>query len=116
MNHNIVNVALPRGCDSALFHARIETGMLPAIRHFNPQLIVISAGFDAHRLDPLAGLNLEDDDFHWITSELMRIADATCEGRIVSILEGGYSLDGLATSTAAHVRALMGVEAHQLGR
>ena len=90
--------------------------MLPAIRHFNPQLIVISAGFDAHRLDPLAGLNLEDDDFHWITSELMRIADATCEGRIVSILEGGYSLDGLATSTAAHVRALMGVEAHQLGR
>ena len=116
VNHNIVNVALPRGCDSALFRARIEAGMLPAIRHFNPQLIVISAGFDAHRLDPLAGLNLEDDDFHWITSELMRIADATCEGRIVSILEGGYSLDGLATSTAAHVRALMGVEAHQLGR
>ena len=110
MNHNIVNVPLPRGCDSALFRARIEADMLPAVRHFNPQLIVISAGFDAHRLDPLAALNLEDGDFHWITSELMRIADSRCEGRIVSILEGGYSLDGLATGTAAHVRALMGAE------
>ena len=85
--------------------------MLPAVRQFNPELIIISAGFDAHRLDPLAGLSLEDDDFGWITRELMRIADAACEGRIVSILEGGYSLDGLATGTAAHVRALMGVQA-----
>jgi acetoin utilization deacetylase AcuC-like enzyme len=110
VDHNIVNIPLPSGCDSALFRARIEADILPALRHFAPQLIVISAGFDAHRLDPLAGLNLEDDDFHWITRELMRIADATCGGRIVSILEGGYSLDGLASSTAAHVRALMGVE------
>jgi acetoin utilization deacetylase AcuC-like enzyme len=107
VDHNIVNVPLPRGCDSALFRARIEAEMLPAVHRFNPELVIISAGFDAHRLDPLAGLNLEDDDFHWITGELMRIANATCEGRIVSILEGGYSLDGLATSTAAHVRALM---------
>lgn len=107
VSHNIVNVPLPRGCDSALFRARIENDMLPALREFNPQLIVISAGFDAHRLDPLAGLNLEDDDFHWITRELMQIADETCEGRIVSILEGGYSLDGLATGSAAHLRALM---------
>jgi acetoin utilization deacetylase AcuC-like enzyme len=107
VSHNIVNVPLPRGCDSALFRARIENGMLPALREFNPQLIVISAGFDAHRLDPLAGLNLEDDDFHWITRELMQIADETCDGRIVSILEGGYSLDGLATGSAAHLRALM---------
>lgn len=111
VSHNIVNVPLPRGCDSALFRARIEADMLPAVRQFNPELIIISAGFDAHRLDPLAGLSLEDDDFGWITRELMRIADATCEGRIVSILEGGYSLDGLATGTAAHVRALMGVQA-----
>ena len=113
VNHNIVNVPLPRGCDSALFRARIESDMLPSVRRFNPQLIIISAGFDAHRLDPLAGLNLEDGDFRWITSELMRIANSTCEGRIVSILEGGYSLDGLATGTAAHVRALMGAEDHQ---
>lgn len=115
VNHNIVNVPLPHGCDSALFRSRIADRMLPALHQCNPDLIVISAGFDAHRLDPLAGLNLEDDDFHWITRELMRIADATCDGRIVSILEGGYSLDGLATSTAAHVRALMSIEAHRSG-
>jgi acetoin utilization deacetylase AcuC-like enzyme len=99
---------LARGCDSALFRERIEAEMLPAIRRFNPELIIISAGFDAHYSDPLAGLNLEDDDYRWITAELMRIADETCDGRIVSILEGGYSLEALATSTAAHVRALMG--------
>jgi acetoin utilization deacetylase AcuC-like enzyme len=108
VNHNIVNVPLARGCDSALFRERIEAEMLPAIRRFNPELIIISAGFDAHYSDPLAGLNLEDDDYRWITAELMRIADETCDGRIVSILEGGYSLEALATSTAAHVRALMG--------
>jgi acetoin utilization deacetylase AcuC-like enzyme len=108
VNHNIVNIPLARGCDSALFRERIEAEMLPAIRRFNPELIIISAGFDAHYSDPLAGLNLEDDDYHWITAELMRIADETSDGRIVSILEGGYSLDALATSTAAHVRALMG--------
>lgn len=105
--HNIVNIPLPRGCNSALFRAEIEAEMLPVIRRFNPELIIISAGFDAHHLDPLAGLNLLDDDFHWITEELMRIADTACSGRIVSILEGGYSLDGLASGTAAHVRALM---------
>jgi acetoin utilization deacetylase AcuC-like enzyme len=111
VDHNIVNVPLPRGCDSELFRTRIGAEMLPAIREFAPQLIVISAGFDAHRLDPLAGLRLEDDDFHWITRELMSIADAAAGGRIVSILEGGYSLEGLATGTAAHVRALMGLDA-----
>jgi acetoin utilization deacetylase AcuC-like enzyme len=111
VDHNIVNVPLPLGCDSDLFRTRIGAEMLPAIREFAPQLIVVSAGFDAHRLDPLAGLRLEDDDFHWITRELMSIADATSEGRIVSILEGGYSLEGLASGTAAHVRALMGLDA-----
>lgn len=104
---NIVNVPLPGGCDSSLFRARIEAEMLPALRRFNPQLLIISAGFDAHHLDPLAGLNLEDDDFSWITQELVRIADTACDGRIVSILEGGYSLQGLASGVKAHVRALM---------
>ncbi|MET3229751.1 UNVERIFIED_ORG: acetoin utilization deacetylase AcuC-like enzyme [Burkholderia sp. 1263] len=115
VNHNIVNIPLPGGCDSALFRARIASDMLPAVRQFNPQFIIISAGFDAHRLDPLAGLNLEDSDFGWITDELMHIADATCEGRIVSILEGGYSLEGLATGTMAHVRALMNVDGNGPG-
>jgi acetoin utilization deacetylase AcuC-like enzyme len=105
---NIVNVPLPRGCESALFRHRIETEMLPALRHWKPDFLVISAGFDAHRLDPLAGLNFSDADFYWITQELMKIAESACNGRVVSILEGGYSLDGLATGTAAHVRALMG--------
>jgi acetoin utilization deacetylase AcuC-like enzyme len=105
---NIVNVPLPPGCGSADFRRHIEEEMLPALRRWEPEFIIISAGFDAHKLDPLAGLRLEDDDFYWITKELMAIADATAEGRIVSILEGGYSLDGLASGTAAHVRALMG--------
>lgn len=107
VDHNIVNVPLPRGCDSAQFRAAISTLLLPALSAFAPDLLIVSAGFDAHRMDPLAGMNLEDDDFAWITRELMRIADDTCDGRIVSILEGGYSLDALATSTVAHVGALM---------
>jgi acetoin utilization deacetylase AcuC-like enzyme len=111
VDHNIVNLPLPRGCNSELFRARIESGMLPPIRNFDSQLIIISAGFDAHRLDPLAGLNLEDSDFKWITTELVRIADTACEGRIVSILEGGYSLEALTTGTTVHVRALMGTAA-----
>jgi acetoin utilization deacetylase AcuC-like enzyme len=105
---NIVNVPLPPGCGSDLFRERIERDMLPALRDFKPDFIIISAGFDAHRLDPLAGMNLEDDDFHWITEKLMRIADEACAGRIVSILEGGYSGEGLMGGTEAHVKALMG--------
>ncbi len=109
VEHNIVNEPLPRGCDSATFRERMQATVLPALRRFNPQLLIISAGFDAHRLDPLAGLNLEDDDFYWITAELKKIAATSSEGRIVSILEGGYSLEGLAGGTAAHLRALMGL-------
>jgi acetoin utilization deacetylase AcuC-like enzyme len=104
---NIVNVPLPPGCEGPQFRQRILADMLPAIRKFNPQLLIISAGFDAHELDPLAGLNLEDDDFAWVTEELKKIADECCEGRIVSILEGGYSLQGLASGTAEHVKVLM---------
>jgi acetoin utilization deacetylase AcuC-like enzyme len=108
---NIVNVPLPPGCTSALFRARIEADLLPAVHRFAPDLLIISAGFDAHRLDPLAGMNLEDEDFHWITRELMRIAEDQCAGRIVSVLEGGYSAAGLAGGCRAHVRALMGMDA-----
>ncbi len=111
VNHNIVNVPLPRGCDSTQFRAAISAHVFPSLAAFAPDILIVSAGFDAHRLDPLAGMNLEDSDFHWVTRELMQIADKTCDGRIVSILEGGYSLDALATSTAAHVSALMQVGA-----
>jgi acetoin utilization deacetylase AcuC-like enzyme len=77
------------------------------LRRFGPDLLIISAGFDAHHKDPLGGLRFTDDDFHWVTRELAALADKTAEGRVVSILEGGYSLEGLASGTAAHVRALM---------
>lgn len=106
---NIVNLPLPPECGTMLYRARVESELLPALRRFAPQLIVISAGFDAHRLDPLASLNLENEDFAWITREVMAIAEEVCEGRIVSILEGGYSAKGLAGGCTAHVRALMQV-------
>ena len=80
---------------------------MPRLREFKPDLIVISAGFDAHTRDPLANLNLVEADFAWVTKKLMEIADASAKGRIVSMLEGGYDLQGLSRSVAAHVTALM---------
>jgi acetoin utilization deacetylase AcuC-like enzyme len=106
--NNIVNIPFPRGTGSAAFRAAMEKDLLPALREFAPELLIISAGFDAHHLDPLGGLKFTDEDFHWITRELMKVADETAAGRVVSVLEGGYSMDGLASGTAAHVRALMG--------
>ncbi|HSV58202.1 MAG TPA: histone deacetylase family protein [Variovorax sp.] len=107
VSHNIVNVPLSMSCDSATFRARVGDELLPALRRFEPELLIISAGIDAHFKDPLGGLNFTDDDFHWITAELVKVADATAGGRVVSILEGGYSLEALASGTSAHVRALM---------
>jgi acetoin utilization deacetylase AcuC-like enzyme len=104
---NIVNIPLARGSDSAAFRRHVAAELLPALRRFGPQLVIISAGFDAHHLDPLGGLAFTDDDFFWVTRELMAVADASAAGRVVSTLEGGYSLAGLASGTAAHVRALM---------
>ena len=108
MANTIVNIPFPRGTGAATFRAAMEKEMLPALREFAPELLIISAGFDAHHLDPLGGLKFTDDDFHWITRELMKVADESAQGRVVSVLEGGYSMDGLASGTAAHVRALMG--------
>jgi len=105
--NNIVNVPLQGGCSSEKFRELFAAEMIPALRDFKPELIIISAGFDAHALDPLAGLNLQADDFRWATEEIMKVADEVCSGRIVSILEGGYSMEGLGDSTAEHVRALM---------
>jgi acetoin utilization deacetylase AcuC-like enzyme len=105
---NIVNAPLPPQSGSAEFHAAFDQVVLPALRTFKPQLVIISAGFDAHRLDPLADLNLDAEDYAWATRELVDIATKYASGRVVSSLEGGYSLTALRESTIAHVGALMG--------
>ncbi len=104
---NIVNAPLRAGDAGDRFRAAFEDLILPRLKAFGPELIVISAGFDAHARDPLANLELVDTDFGWVTRALMDIADKTAEGRLVSILEGGYDLQGLSQSVAAHVTALM---------
>ncbi len=104
---NICNAPLPLGAGSEQFRAAFDGIVLPALRTFAPELLLISAGFDAHRRDPLAGLELETEDFAWATVELMAVARQSCGGRIVSTLEGGYDLEALADSAAAHVRTLM---------
>ena len=103
----IVNVPLRAGDGSDEFRNAFETVILPRLNAFRPDLVVISAGFDAHWRDPLADINLREADFAWATSKLMETADRHASGRIVSVLEGGYDLDALAKSTAAHVSALM---------
>ncbi len=104
---NIVNVPLPPGTDSAGFRAAWTETILPALDRFGPELLIVSAGFDAHKADPLAQLRVETADFAWLTAELMRIAARHSGERMVSVLEGGYDLDALAASAAAHVRVLM---------
>lgn len=104
---NIVNAPLPPGSGSAAFRQAMQGIVLPALAEFAPEFLLISAGFDAHADDPLASLNLTEEDFVWITRELARIAVDCCDGRIVSTLEGGYDLSALARSTAAHLRTLM---------
>jgi acetoin utilization deacetylase AcuC-like enzyme len=105
---NIVNAPLAPEDGSAKFRAALENVILPQLTKFAPELIVVSAGFDAHYRDPLASLNLTAEDFGWVTRKLMDIADLTAGGRIVSVLEGGYDLQGLKESVAAHVSALLG--------
>ncbi|HEX9360849.1 MAG TPA: histone deacetylase family protein [Bradyrhizobium sp.] len=105
----IVNAPLASEDGSVQFRAAFENVILPQLRKFSPELIIVSAGFDAHYRDPLASLNLRADDFGWVTQKLMDVADASAGGRIVSVLEGGYDLQGLKESVAAHVTALMGV-------
>jgi acetoin utilization deacetylase AcuC-like enzyme len=104
---NIVNAPLRAGDGGAKFREAFETVILPRLSAFRPDLIIISAGFDAHTRDPLANLNLLEADFAWATRKIMEIADAVADGRVVSVLEGGYDLQGLSQSAAAHVTALM---------
>ncbi|MHA1536055.1 MAG: histone deacetylase family protein [Alphaproteobacteria bacterium] len=104
---NIVNAPLRPGDGGPEFRAALEENILPALDAFAPELVLVSAGFDAHRDDPLAGLELEDADFAFATEQLMDIAARHAGGRLVSALEGGYDLASLASASAAHVRALM---------
>ena len=104
---NIVNAPLRAGDGGEKFREAFEQRLLPRLLAFGPELIVISAGFDAHVRDPLANLNLVEADYTWVTQKLMEVADRTADGRIVSVMEGGYDLEGLAQSAAAHVSALM---------
>jgi acetoin utilization deacetylase AcuC-like enzyme len=106
--HHVVNTPLRAGTGSADFRAAIERDWLPALDRHAPDLILVSAGFDAHRADPLAGLELEDDDFRWITRLIVDAANRHARGRVVSTLEGGYDLAALARSVAAHLEVLAG--------
>jgi len=104
---NIVNAPLAPGTGGDLFRDAFRSRVLPALDDFRPDLIVVSAGFDAHRRDPLAEINLDEGDFDWATGKLMESAARHGAGRLVSLLEGGYDLQGLAFSVAAHVGRLM---------
>ncbi|SHJ65484.1 Acetoin utilization deacetylase AcuC [Roseomonas rosea] len=104
---NILNVPLAAGTEGPAFRRAWERSILPEVARFAPGLIIISAGFDAHRADPLAGLRLVEDDFAWVTEAICEVANASCGGRVVSMLEGGYDLGALARSAAAHLRALI---------
>lgn len=104
---NVINVGLAPGMGSHQFRRAYQTRILPELDRFAPGLILVSAGFDGHLRDPLAALRLTEDDYSWITSELVALAKAHCRGRIVSALEGGYDLSALASSVAAHVAALL---------
>jgi acetoin utilization deacetylase AcuC-like enzyme len=103
----IVNAPLRQGDGGKAFREAYETAILPRVEQFSPELIVISAGFDAHAHDPLAGLELLEEDFAWVTRKLMDLAAGSAQGRIVSMLEGGYDVDALGSSVAVHIDALM---------
>jgi acetoin utilization deacetylase AcuC-like enzyme len=104
---NICNAPLPPHAGSGEFRAAMSRRVLPALAEFRPDMLLISAGFDAHRADPLANLRLEEADYAWATDELLDLASRHCGGRVVSTLEGGYDLEALAASAAAHVGRLM---------
>lgn len=104
---NVLNCPLPNGAGSQAFRDVMIRDVLPAVEAFKPQFLLISAGFDAHLADPLAGMNLTEDDFAWATGRLCDLADTFAQGRVVSCLEGGYDLEALAASAKSHVQGLM---------
>ena len=106
---NMLNVPLPRGAGSEEFSQVVNEQWMPRLREFAPEMILISAGFDAHYEDDLGGLNFVEKDFAWVTEQLRQLADETAQGRIISILEGGYVLSALSRSVAAHIKVLAGI-------
>ena len=104
---NIFNSPLAPGDAGAELREAFEDRILPALDTFRPELIIVSAGFDAHERDPLGSLRMTADDFAWATRELMKSAEKNCGGRLVAVLEGGYDLQGLGDSVSAHVGELM---------
>ena len=105
---NVVNCPLPARADGAAFREAVEAHWFPALEQFAPQLVMISAGFDAHREDDMANLRLMEFDYAWITRRLCELADRHAGGRVVSTLEGGYSLQALARSVAVHIKSFLG--------
>jgi len=104
---NLVHTPLAAGSTGTEFRHAIERDWIPAVERHRPQLILVSAGFDAHRDDPLADLRLVEDDFRWVTALIVALANTYAEGRVVSVLEGGYDLRALSRSAAVHVEALL---------
>jgi len=105
---NLIDVPLPAGTDGAGFRAAIAAHWLPALERFRPEFILVSAGFDAHYLDDMSGLALREDDYRWLTRQIVAVASAHADGRILSMLEGGYEPGALARSVVAHLDALIG--------
>ncbi len=106
-HRNVINVPIEPNANGTALRQAFELEIIPALEVYKPQMIFISAGFDAHQADPLANLNFSEDDFTWVTKTLCNFANKHCEGRVVSTLEGGYDLRALAASVAAHVTVLM---------
>lgn len=105
---HVINTPLPVGSGGTRFRQAVEAYWLPALETFKPQLVMISAGFDAHRDDELAQLNFDESDYSWVTQQIKQVADRYAQGRIVSTLEGGYDTDALGRSVVAHLQALLG--------
>lgn len=106
---NRVNVPLEAGAGSAEFRTAVRNHWLPALEDFQPEMVFVSAGFDAHRDDDISLVSLTDADFIWVTEQIVQVAEKSASGRIVSLLEGGYELNSLARCVDAHVRVLMGL-------
>ncbi|MCS2610586.1 histone deacetylase family protein [Halomonas dongshanensis] len=107
--HNVVNTPLDAGTQGAQYRRIIEHQWLPALHRFKPELVMVSAGFDAHRDDPMGDICLDDEDFYWITQRATEIAALYAENRLVSVLEGGYHLESLGRGVDAHLKALLGL-------
>ena len=112
-HENIANVPLMKGTDSETFRSVFEQKLLSRLTEFAPGLIIVSAGFDAHKADPLGGLKLDESDFSWISQKLLKVADQCCKGKLVGILEGGYNVEALGKSVASYVKAMLDHEPHR---